>query len=195
MWPSAPASVRCRRGVGVFATFLLMDDFDVTEGFVALDAARRLLNATYTHDRDGRARICEEISAHSWSEVALLLAASKHVLIEKASPLIERQGREDWISETANKILASHADWVRLRRGQMVAMLRAGLGDHQLATTVSAEVSARADSFVVQTLLERKLDRYDNVPEAIDDLLSDAELLTRRRAFMEDFDRWFASGD
>lgn len=161
---------------------------DIIPDDAAISLVQQLIMVTYAHNREGRQEYTEKLDAIDWEGALLLLAAAKQVLIERHLKTINAVGREQWIKDTAASAVSQHADWLRLRPGQMAAMLRSGLGDHDLAKALPSELCGRLDATVVAHLLGMLLDPYDSVATEVSELLDAAEVLTRRRAFADEFE-------
>lgn len=161
---------------------------DIIPDDAAASLVHELILVTYAHNREGRQEYTEKLDAINWDGANLLLAAAKQVLIERHLKNINAVGREQWIKATAADAVVKHADWLRLRHGQMAAMLRSGLGDHDLAKALPPSLCGRLDATVVAHLLGMLLDPYDSVSQEISELLDEAEVLSRRRAFADEFE-------
>ena len=164
---------------------VLADDIDTAADETEL--VRELILATYRHDRDARGQCTIELDRLMWGEGALLLAAAKQVLLEREQHAIETAGVESWLKVTAVAITRRHADWMRLVPGQIITMLRSGLGQHELAVMVTRSVRARLDATIVEHLLAAGLGRRDVFVEELDDLLREAGLIASRPVFIHEF--------
>lgn len=163
------------------------DVLDILPEDAAATLVHELLLVTYAHNRVGRHENTEKLDAIDWKGATLLLAAAKHVLVARHSKYIQAVGVEAWIKATAADAVVKHADWLRLRPGQVAAMLRSGLGEHDLAKALPAPLCGRLDATVIAHLLSLLLDPYDSVSEEISSLLDQAEVVTRQRVFADDF--------
>jgi hypothetical protein len=149
---------------------------------------RGLVIATYNHSRDERKRYSDLLDAEGWDYAVVLLAALKITALERLASTIERVGPTLWLQTAAKELVHRHSEWMRLVPGQIVAMLRAGLGQHELALTVSKPQRGRLDATVVEFLVEELMDYRSSFNEAFDEVLKDALVLTSRRAFIEEYE-------
>ena len=153
-----------------------------------VDLVRSLIIATYHHDRGERKRCSDALDAEGWDYAVVLLAALKITALERLASTIERVGMTLWLQTSAKDLVHRHSDWMRLVPGQVIAMLRAGLGQHELALIVPKPQRGRLDATVVEFLIEELMDYRGSFNEAFDELLRDALVLTARRAFIEEYE-------
>lgn len=153
------------------------------------EVVRDLVMATYKHDREARVLLAETLDAVEWKDASLLLAAAKQVAVERHRKEIERQGLDSWVQSVAHDAVRRHQDWMRLRHGQIAAMLRSSLGDHDLAFALPADLRGRLDATVLEHLIAMRLDPWDSFAEELGEILSEAERLASMRAFIEEFER------
>ncbi len=153
-----------------------------------VELVRDLIIATYHHDRDERKRCSDILDEQGWDSAVVLLAALKITALERLSSAIERVGTALWIQTAAKALVERHSDWMRLVPGQIVAMLRAGLGQHELALIVPKPQRGRLDATLVEFLVEELMDYRGSFNEAFDELLKDALVLATRRAFIEEYE-------
>jgi hypothetical protein len=152
------------------------------------DVVRSLVIATYHHDRDERKRCSDVLDADGWGYAVVLLAALKITALERLNSTIERVGTSLWVQTAAKELVHRHSEWMRLVPGQIVAMLRAGMGQHELALIVPKPQRGRLDATVVEFLVEELMDYRGSFNEAFDELLKSALVLTSRRAFIEEYE-------
>ena len=153
-----------------------------------VELVRSLVIATYHHDRDERKRCSDLLDEQGWDYAVVLLAALKITALERLSSTIERVGTALWIQTAAKDLVSRHSEWMRLVPGQIVAMLRAGLGQHELALIVPKPQRGRLDATLVEFLIEELMDYRGSFTEAFDELLKGALVLSTRRAFIEEYE-------
>lgn len=161
----------------------------IDDGDDPTETVRELVMATYKHDRDARVLLAEALDADDWKGASLLLAAAKQVAVERHRKEIEKQGLDSWVQSVAHDAVRRHQDWMRLRHGQIAAMLRSALGDHDLAFALPADLRGRLDATVLEHLIAMRLAPWDSFTEELGDVLAEAERLASLRTFIEEFER------
>lgn len=150
------------------------------------ELVRALLIGTHHQDRAERKRCTDALDLIEWEGASLLIAAAKTVALSRRETARELKGSALWVQETAKDAAARHAGWLRLQPGQLAGMIRAGLGHHELGTTVSRPVRGRLDSVVLEHLITDSLDYGDDFAEEAGQLLEEAAHSLRRPMVLEE---------
>lgn len=153
-----------------------------------LEVVRALVMATRARDKESRAERTAGLDITGWVGVSLILAVVKHILVRREKLEMDRVGLELWLSNCAADITESHREWMRLQKSQVVAMLRSGIGDRDLALRVAVERRGRLDSVIVEHLLWASSGRDTLFERELDDVLSEAAAVLSRRALAEAFE-------
>lgn len=154
----------------------------------SFDRIRELLIATHEKDRGKRGALTAAMDADGWHETSLLLAVAKALVVRRERLAIERTGQDLWIRETAALVCERNSSWMRLQAGQVAGMIRAALGNRDLALTVAAGVRGRLDSNIVECLVADSVDYKSSFEQILDELLDEAAQTVQRKAMAAEFE-------